>query len=111
MSYGLEEQQVYNTLESLEASVWHFRIFWSKCYIKREDKKIGKFDSQVDKGIHVGYSSKRKYYKCYNIRLEKGDLKYQSEYIWGKTNIIQRILRRIRRWKIGSFRSERNEEN
>ena len=47
------------------ASVRHFRIFGSKCYIKREDKKIGKFDSQVDEGIFVGYSSKRKAYKCY----------------------------------------------
>jgi len=30
-----------------------------------------KFDSRVEKGILVGYSSTRKAYKCYNIRLNK----------------------------------------
>ena len=53
------------------ANVKHFRIFKSICYIKRDDGKIGKFDSQVDEGIFVGYSSKRKAYKCYNLRLGK----------------------------------------
>ena len=28
---------------------------------------MGKFDSHVDKGILVGYSSTRKEYKCYNL--------------------------------------------
>jgi hypothetical protein len=49
--------------------VKHFRVFGSKCYIKREDDIIGKFDSRVDKGILVGYSSKRKAYKCFNLRI------------------------------------------
>lgn len=53
------------------ANVKHFRIFGSRCYIKRDDGKIGKFDSRVDEGIFVGYSSKRKAYKCYNLRLGK----------------------------------------
>ena len=35
----------------------HFRFFGSKCYIKREDGRMRKFDSRVDKGILVGYSS------------------------------------------------------
>ena len=29
---------------------------------------MGKFESRVDEGIFVGYSRKRKAYKCYNIR-------------------------------------------
>jgi hypothetical protein len=41
-------------------NVKHFRVFGSKRYIKREDDKVGKFDSRVDKGILVGYSSKNK---------------------------------------------------
>ena len=41
----------------------HFKVFGSKCYIKREDGRMGKFDSRVDKGILVGYSSTRKEYK------------------------------------------------
>jgi hypothetical protein len=32
---------------------------------------MGKFDSRVDKGVLVGYSSTRKAYKCYNLRLNK----------------------------------------
>ena len=30
----------------------------------------GKFEYHVDKGVLVGYSSTRKAYKCYNLRLE-----------------------------------------
>jgi hypothetical protein len=51
--------------------VKHFRVFGSKFYIKREDGRMGKFDSHVDKGVLVGYSSTRKEYKCYNLRLKK----------------------------------------
>ena len=29
---------------------------------------MGKFESRVDEGIFVGYSRKRKAYKCYNLR-------------------------------------------
>ena len=36
---------------------------------QREDGRIGKFDSRVEKGILVGYSRKMKAYKCFNIRL------------------------------------------
>jgi hypothetical protein len=32
---------------------------------------MGKFDYHVDKGVLVCYSSTRKAYKCYNIRLKK----------------------------------------
>ena len=32
---------------------------------------MGEFGSRVDKGILVGYSSTRKAYKCYNLRLNK----------------------------------------
>jgi hypothetical protein len=49
----------------------HFKVFGSKCYIKREDGKMRNFDSRVDKGILVGYLSTRKAYKCYNLRLNK----------------------------------------
>jgi hypothetical protein len=42
-----------------------------KNLIKREYGRMRKFDSHVDKVIHVGYSSTRKAYKCYNLRLNK----------------------------------------
>jgi hypothetical protein len=46
--------------------VKHFRVFGRKYYIKREDGRMGKFDSHVDKGVLVGYSSTRN-----NMRLNK----------------------------------------
>jgi hypothetical protein len=49
--------------------VKQFIVFRSKYYIKREDGRMRKFDSRVDKGLLVGYSSTRKVYKCYNLRL------------------------------------------
>jgi hypothetical protein len=52
-------------------NVKHFRVFGSKCYIKREDGRMGKFDSHVEKGVLVGYSSTRKDYKRYKLRLNK----------------------------------------
>jgi hypothetical protein len=52
-------------------NVKQFIVFGSKCYIKREDEKRGKFDCRVDKGVLVGYSSTRKAQKCYNLRLNK----------------------------------------
>jgi hypothetical protein len=51
--------------------VKHFRIFGRKCYFKREDGRMGKFNSRVEKGVLVGYSSTRKEYKCYNLILNK----------------------------------------
>jgi hypothetical protein len=61
----------YELWKGRPTNVKHFRVFGSKCYIKREDGRMGKFDSHVDKGILVGYSSTRKAYKCYNLRLNK----------------------------------------
>jgi len=49
----------------------NFIVFWSKCYIKREDEKLGKFDSRVEKGILFGYSNKRKSYKFFSPRLKR----------------------------------------
>ena len=40
----------------------------SKCYIKREDDNLGKFDSRKYEGIFLGYSSTKKEYKCYNLK-------------------------------------------
>jgi hypothetical protein len=52
-------------------NVNHFRVFGRQCYIKREDGRLGKFDSRVEKVILVGYSRKRKKYKCFSPKLNK----------------------------------------
>jgi hypothetical protein len=51
--------------------VKHFIVFGRKYYIKREDGRLGKFDSQFDKGILFGYSRKIKVYKFFSPRLNK----------------------------------------
>ena len=61
----------YELWTNRSANIKHFRIFGSRCYIKRDDRKIRKFESHVDEGIFVGYSSKRKAQKCYNLRMGK----------------------------------------
>jgi hypothetical protein len=61
----------YELWKGRPTNVKNFRFFGSKCYINREDGGMGKFESPVDNGVLVGYSSKRKVYKCYNIRLNK----------------------------------------
>jgi hypothetical protein len=61
----------YELWKGRPANVKHLRVFGSKCYIKREYGRMGKFDSRVDKGVLVGYSSTMKAYKCYNLRLSK----------------------------------------
>jgi transposase InsO family protein len=61
----------YKLWKGRPANVKHFKVCGSKCYIKREDGRMEKFDSRVDKGILVGYSNTRKAYKCYNLILNK----------------------------------------
>jgi len=40
----------------------HFRVFGRKCFIKKIDEKLGKFEHSADEGILPGYSSKSKVY-------------------------------------------------
>jgi len=54
-----------------KASTRYFKVFGSKCYIKRIEENLGKFDDRADEGIFIGYSTKSKVYKCYNKRLKK----------------------------------------
>jgi transposase InsO family protein len=61
----------YNLWKGRLENVKHFRFFGRKCYIKREYGRMRNFDSHVVKGVLVGYSSTRKEYKCYNLRLNK----------------------------------------
>lgn len=57
--------------KGMPTNVKHFKGFGSKCYIKRDDENLGKFESRTDEGIFSGYFSERKAYKCYNLILDK----------------------------------------
>jgi hypothetical protein len=65
------EKTPYELWKGRPTNVKHFRVFGRKCYIKREHGRMGNFESRVDKGVLVSYSSTRKSYKCYNLRLNK----------------------------------------
>jgi hypothetical protein len=42
------------------ASIKHFKVFGSKCYIKNNDENIGKYDDRADEGIFLGYATNSK---------------------------------------------------
>jgi len=60
----------YELWFGITPTVRYFRVFGSKCYIKR-DEDLGKFDARSDEGIFLGYSTQSKAYRCYNKRLRK----------------------------------------
>jgi hypothetical protein len=53
------------------ASIKHFKVFGSICYIKKNDENIGKYDDRADEGIFLGCATNSKGYRCYNKRLHK----------------------------------------
>jgi hypothetical protein len=53
------------------ASIKHFKVFGSKCYIKNNDDHLCKFDSRYDEGIFLGYATNNKGYKCFKKRMHK----------------------------------------
>ena len=53
------------------ASIKHFKVFGSKCYIKNNDDHLGKFDSRDDEGIFLGYEMNSEGYRCFNKRMHK----------------------------------------
>jgi hypothetical protein len=65
------EKTSYELWFGRPASIKHFKVFGSKCYIKNNDENIGKYDDRSDEGIFLGYATNTKGYKCYNTRLHK----------------------------------------
>jgi hypothetical protein len=53
------EKILYELWKGRPTNVKHFKVFGSKCYIKREDDRMGNFDSRVDKGVLVSVSNGR----------------------------------------------------
>ena len=65
------ENTPYELWKGRPALVKYFRVFGSKCFIKINDDSLGKFDSRVNEGIFLGYSTRSKDYKCYNYHLRR----------------------------------------
>lgn len=74
----MERVHINNGIDKTPYELWYghvptlkyFRIFRSKYHIKRDYCFI-KFDPISDEGIFLGYSTKRKSFKCYNRLLKK----------------------------------------
>ena len=66
-----EDKTPYEMWFGRKTTVKYFKIFGSKCYIKRIDQNLGKIDDRADEGIFLGYSSKSKAYRCFNKRSRK----------------------------------------
>ena len=49
----------------------YFGIFGNTCFILKDRENVGKFDSQSDEGIFLGYSSTSKAFLVYNKRTKK----------------------------------------
>jgi len=65
------DKKPYELWKGRSKNVKHLKNFGRKCYIKRDNDNLGKFDSICDEGIFLGYSSQRKDYICLNMRLDK----------------------------------------
>lgn len=65
------DQTPYHLWFGRLATIKHFRIFGSKCYIKNNDENLGKYDDRADEVIFLGYAAESKGYRCYNKRLHK----------------------------------------
>jgi len=65
------DQTPYELLYGKPHTVKHFKVFGSKCFIKKTNEKLGKFEPRADEGIFLGYSYRIKGYKCYNKRFPK----------------------------------------
>ena len=65
------EKTPYKLWKGRKPNVKYFRIFGSTCFILKDRENVGKFDSQSDEGIFMGYSSTSKAYRVYNKRTMK----------------------------------------
>ena len=61
----------YELWKGIPTTVKHFKVFERKCYLKKADGDLRKFDSKIDEVIFLGYSSRIKAYGCYNTTLRK----------------------------------------
>ena len=61
----------YELWKGRKPNVKYFKIFGSTCFILKDRKNVGKFDSRSVEDIFLGYSSISKAYRVYNKRTMK----------------------------------------
>ena len=61
----------YELWKGKKPNVKYFRKFGSICFILKDRENEGKFDTQSDEGVFLGYSSSSKAYRVLNKRIGK----------------------------------------
>ena len=96
--YTLNRVQVKKGTNKIPYELWfghspivkYFKKFVRKCYIKR-DGDVCKFNARSDEGMLLGYSLKRKAYRCYNLRT-KTIIESENVRVDEKFRIQERII-------------------
>lgn len=65
------KRKPYELWYGKKPSVKYFKVFGSKCFIKKYDDGLGIFDARCDNGIFLGYSTHSKAYKCFKKCLKR----------------------------------------
>jgi hypothetical protein len=55
----------------LKPNVDHFKVFDNLCYVLKFKVKRRKLDQKADVGILIGYNTKSKAYKIYDLKLTR----------------------------------------
>lgn len=70
-------------------SIFHFKVFGSKCYIPNTKDQLNKFNSKNQNGIFLGYSSKNSSYIIYN--LETHCVEESSDMVFDEVKVTKEI--------------------
>ena len=63
---GVHELTPYKIFVGRKSILTHLKMFGSIANVRIPNEKREKFDAKSEKCILIGYSSKKKAYKCYN---------------------------------------------
>jgi FtsZ-interacting cell division protein YlmF len=65
------DKTLYELWYGRPASIKHFKVFGSKCYIKSNNENLGNYDDRADERIFLGYATNSKGYRFFNKILHK----------------------------------------
>jgi transposase InsO family protein len=86
--HKLLKKTSYELLTCNKPSVSYFRVFGSKCYILQKRSKSSKFAPKTYEGVLLGYDSKSRAYRVFNITT--GCIKTMCDAAFDKTNGSQK---------------------
>ena len=67
----LVEKTPYELWYGFKPNISHLRIFGSPCYVLKPENRRRKLDQKIDVGIFIGYSTKSKAYKVYDLKTNR----------------------------------------